>query len=445
MDKKYVKYGNYYYLKDSKGVVDSRNAYIKDKDGKFKLYNNSNHPYQLEDVVVTPRQEYGFKDALKDVAVIGLQKVMETPEAKAAGYVLDPSRHIGAGLHRIYDIVYPNNNSGLNWRDWYKEPYNHPGVLPGSGANEGATFTTSLLPITLGLGNTSRISNRLNKISPLVSQLDIAKKPNPMGLFRSNIEGVRPYILRFLSRKFGNGLPFIEPKSKITGSVAKEMSDINIKKGRDHLSSIANRIMSIKRGKMKRAKYGNNWLIDQLAYEEDIDNLKKFVESVEKYDERLNPQIFIKDLEDGTKGLYNILDRSIELNSKYPDKSKTMTLIHEDQHAIDYAFNTNNNNKKKEILDKIFKVDNPHIKESVLIREKSATMQQLSSMIKAYATKYDITPREALNRLGKQRIREALIDINGYGADYVIKFDDESFNTLKRYINTLKHGGKINK
>jgi hypothetical protein len=447
MDKKFVKYGNYYYLKDNKGLIDASKAYIRNNNGSYSLYNSESKPYQLEDVVITPKpkEESKFKQALKIATAQQIGKILDSPEAKTVGYVLDPSRHIGAGMQTLYNYLYPNNNSGLTWRDWYKEPYNHPGVLPGSGANAGTTFATSLLPITLGLGNASKVSNGLNKVRPLVSQLEVAKKPNPMGLFRSNIEGVRPYIIRFLSRKFGNGLPFIEPKSKITESVAKEMSDINMKKGRDHLSSIANRIMSIKRGEMKRAKYDNNWLIDQLAYEDVINGLRNFIESVKKYDERLNPQIFIKDLEDGTKGLYNSLDRSIELNSKYPDKSKTMTLIHEDQHAIDYTFNTNSNNKKKEILNKIFKVNNPRMKESALIREKSATMQQLVSMVREYAIKHNISPREALNKLGKQRVREALIDINGYGADYVIKFDDESFNTLKRYINTLKYGGNVNK
>ena len=448
MDKKYVKYGDYYYLKDNNGTVDSRNVYIRDKDGKIKLYNNSNNPYQLEDVVITPKpkEESRFKQALKMATAYQMSKILDNPVTKTVGYVLDPSRHIGAGMQSIYNLIYPNNNSGLTWRDWYKEPYNHPGILPGSGFNTGATIIASSLPITLGFNNISKASNSLNKVKPLVSQLEIAKESNPNGIFKSNIEGIRPYVVRFLSRKFGKGLPFLKPESKITKSVATAMSNENIRKSRDHLSDIARRLIPIKNGYKKNAKFNNkSWIIDQLNYEDDIFSLKKFMESVGKYDEKLYPKVFIKDLKEGTKGIYNKQNKSITLNPKYSDKSKTMTLIHEDQHVVDHAFNINSNKKRKDILNKIFKTDNPKIKESSLTSEKSATMQQLVSMIRGYAIKHNISPREALNKLGKQRVREALIDINGYGADYVIKFDDESFNTLKRYVNTLKYGGNINK
>lgn len=448
MDNRYVKYGNYYYLKDNNGVVDSRNAYIKDKDGKIKLYNNRDNPYQLEDVVITPKpkEESRFKQALKIATAHQIGKILDNPVTKAVGYVLDPSRHIGASFQSIYNSIYPNNNSGLTWKDWYKEPYDHPGVLPGSGANTGATIITSSLPISIGLGNTVKATRELSKVKPLAAQFELAKPPSPRGLFRSNIKGVRPYAVRFLSRKFGKGLPFLKPESKITESVATAMSNENIRKSRDHLSSIVRRLIPIKNGYKKSAKFNNNsWIIDQLNYEDDISSLKNFMESVEKYDEKLYPKVFIKDLKEGRKGIYSKQDKSITLDPKYSDNSKTMTLIHEDQHVIDNAFNINNNKKREEVLNKIFKTDNPKIKGSSLISEKSATMQQLVSMVREYAIKHNISPREALNRLGKQRVREALIDINGYGADYVIKFDDESFNTLKKYINTLKYGGKINK
>lgn len=448
MDKKFVKYGDYYYLKDNKGLIDASKAYIRNNNGSYSLYNSESKPYRLEDVVITPKskEESKFKQALKLATAYQVGKILDSSEAKAVGYVLDPSRHIGAGMQSIYNLIYPNNNSGLTWRDWYKEPYNHLGVVPGSGANTGLTFLTSSLPITLGFNNISKTSNSLNKVKPLVSQLEIAKDSNPNSLFKSNIEGIRPYVVRFLSRKFGKGLPFLKPESKITEPVATAMSNENIRKSRDHLSDIARRLMPIKNGYKKNAKFNNkSWIIDQLNYEDDISSLKKFIESVEKYDEKLYPKIFIKDLKEGTKGIYNKQNKSITLNPKYSDKSKTMTLIHEDQHVVDLAFNINSNKKREDILNKIFKTDNPKIKKSSLTSEKSATMQQLVSMIRGYAIKHNISPREALNKLGKQRVREALIDINGYGADYVIKFDDESFNTLKRYINTLKYGGNINK
>jgi hypothetical protein len=183
MDKRFVKYGNYYYLKNNNGTVDARNAYIRDKDGKIKLYNNSDNPYQLEDIVVTPKpkEESRFKQALKMATAYQIGKILDSPEAKAVGYVLDPSRHIGAGMQYVYDKIYPNNNSGLNWRDWYKNPYDHPGVVPGSGANTGLTFLTSSLPITIGYNNLNKsakfINSTVNKYK--IFENKVAKKIQP--------------------------------------------------------------------------------------------------------------------------------------------------------------------------------------------------------------------------------------------------------------------------
>lgn len=183
MDKRFVKYGNYYYLKNNNGTIDASNAYIRDKDGKIKLYNNSDNPYQLEDIVVTPKpkEESRFKQALKMATAYQVGKILDSPEAKAVGYVLDPSRHIGAGMQYVYDKIYPNNNSGLNWRDWYKEPYNHPGVVPGSGSNTGLTFLTSSLPVTIGYNNLNKsakfINSTVNKYK--IFENKVAKKIQP--------------------------------------------------------------------------------------------------------------------------------------------------------------------------------------------------------------------------------------------------------------------------
>lgn len=66
MDKKFIKYGDYYYLKDNKGLIDVSKAYIRNNNGSYSLYNNESKPYRLDDVVITPKKEYGGKDALKD-------------------------------------------------------------------------------------------------------------------------------------------------------------------------------------------------------------------------------------------------------------------------------------------------------------------------------------------------------------------------------------------
>lgn len=50
MDKKYVKYGDYYYLKDNKGLIDASKAYIRNNNGSYSLYNSKSRPYRLGDM-----------------------------------------------------------------------------------------------------------------------------------------------------------------------------------------------------------------------------------------------------------------------------------------------------------------------------------------------------------------------------------------------------------
>jgi len=89
MDKKFVKYGNYYYLKDNKGLIDASKAYIRNNNGSYSLYNSESKPYQLEDVVITPKpkEESKFKQALKIATAQQIGKILDSPEAKTVGYV----------------------------------------------------------------------------------------------------------------------------------------------------------------------------------------------------------------------------------------------------------------------------------------------------------------------------------------------------------------------
>ena len=188
MDKKYVKYGDYYYLKDNKGLIDASKAYVRNSNGSYSLYNSKSKPYRLDDVVVTPKKEYGVKDALKDLALIKVNEALEHPVSKAAGYALDPSRHIGAGMQALYNYLYPDNNSGISFKDYYKDPYSHPGIVPGSGANEGLTAIASFAPVTLGIGNVGKVGNVANKTLGSLDNLDNKLKSR---------------IFKYLSKKYG--------------------------------------------------------------------------------------------------------------------------------------------------------------------------------------------------------------------------------------------------
>lgn len=188
MDKKYIKYGDYYYLKDNKGLIDASKAYVRNSNGSYSLYNSKSKPYRLEDVVITPKKEYGVKDALKDLALIKVNEALEHPVSKAAGYALDPSRHIGAGMQALYNYLYPDNNSGISFKDYYKDPYSHPGVVPGSGANEGLTAIASFAPVTLGISNIGKVGDVANKTLGSLDNLDNKLKSR---------------IFKYLSKKYG--------------------------------------------------------------------------------------------------------------------------------------------------------------------------------------------------------------------------------------------------
>lgn len=447
MDDKYIKYGNYYYLKDKEGI-DASKAYIKDNNGNYSLYNNMSRPYELKEVVVTPKPTKTdlVKRALKQHFGNKINDALDNPIVKNTLMGLDVSRHVGAGMQGVYNMVYPNNNSNIKPSDYYKG-YGHPGILPGSGANMGATIITDLLPVSSILGKSVKGLRKAGNILGN-SNLELTNKANKSILFSSDIEGVRPYLVRWFSKKFGNGLPVFKGEVPITESTAKIVSDDIIKKSREEIRKTASRLRSVQKGKRNRidSDFNNqNRLLDLLEQEDRLKETEEFLKTIDNYKESMFPSVSVKPIDKRTKGLYYNEKNHVIINSNYPENRRTLTLIHEDQHAIDRLLKLNDIKKREEILNKVFKTKGETASKSHLVSEKSAVMSQLKSSLKEYAKKYGITEKEALKRLGKNRIREHIIDLNAYGQDYARTFDDESFSALTKYINTLKKGGLINK
>lgn len=88
----------------------------------------------------------------------------------------------------MYNYLYPDNNLGISFKDYYKDPYSHPGVVPGSGANEGLTAIASFAPVTLGIGNIGKVGNVANKALGSLDNLDNKLKSK---------------VFKYLSKKYG--------------------------------------------------------------------------------------------------------------------------------------------------------------------------------------------------------------------------------------------------